>query len=67
MKPRVYCRGKKKKRKEEQNGLTKPKGYYKGIGASCIGKIVASQSNHTQKKRKKKKKEKKKGPMINAK
>ena len=50
-----------RKKKEKQNGLTKPKGYYKGIGAFYIGKIVASQSNHTQKKKKKKKKKRKKG------
>ena len=34
MKPKVYCKGKKKERK--QNGLTKPKGYYRGIGAFYI-------------------------------
>ena len=37
MKPKVYCRGKKKKKKKNKkiNGLTKTKGYCRVIGAFC--------------------------------
>ena len=35
MKPKVYCRGEKKKKK--QNRLTKTKGYYRGIGENVGG------------------------------